>query len=64
VLITIWAVKALTGELFIPETTHPHIWNHWVDLTTVELTEGLHVLTLKTVRTGLMNYAYIEFVRK
>gem|GEM_PF-6378029 len=54
----------MTGELFIPETTHPHIWNHWVDLTTVELTEGLHVLTLKTVRTGLMNYAYIEFVRK
>lgn len=56
--------EKLTDELFIPETTHPHIWNHWIDLATVELTEGIHVLTLKTVRTGLMNYAYLEFVRK
>ncbi len=53
-----------TGEIMIPSTTHPHIWNHLTNITVMHLEAGLHVLTLKTVRTGLMNYAYLEFIRR
>lgn len=53
-----------TGEIFIPTTTHPHIWNHLTNIAVMNLEAGIHVLTLKTVRTGLMNYAYLEFIRR
>ena len=54
----------LTGEIAIPSTTHPHIWDRYTNMAELELEEGLHVLTLKTEKVGLMNYAYLEFVYK
>jgi hypothetical protein len=64
--------KTLTQELKIPstrseqETTAWRQWHHWnrIDtLTTVNLKKGIHVLTLKTVTHGNMNYDYLEFTR-
>lgn len=38
-------------------------WHHWnkTDIGTIELSKGLHVLTLHTVGNGNMNYDYLEF---
>jgi len=38
-------------------------WHHWnkTDLGKIKLMKGLHVLTLKTVEHGNMNYDYLEF---
>lgn len=38
-------------------------WHHWnkTDLGSIKLTKGQHVLTLKTVEHGNMNYDYLEF---
>jgi hypothetical protein len=62
--------KQLTQELRIPstrsdkETVAWRQWHHWnrIDsLTTVKLNQGVHVLTLKTVSHGNMNYDFLEF---
>lgn len=62
--------KQLTRELRIPSTRNEketvawRQWHHWnrVDsLTTVKLKKGIHVLTLRTVKHGNMNYDYLDF---
>jgi hypothetical protein len=63
--------ETLTSDLLIPSTRNEketidwRQWHHWnrVDsLTTIELKKGVHVLTLKTVANGNMNYDYLEFI--
>jgi hypothetical protein len=62
--------KTLTQELKIPSTRNEkdtvawrqwHHWNRIDSLTTVSLKKGIHVLTLKTVTNGNMNYDYLDF---
>ena len=62
--------KELTKELVVPSTRNDkepvawrqwHHWNRADSLTTVKLHKGVHVLTLKTVSHGNMNYDYLEF---
>ena len=62
--------KPLTQELLIPSTRNEiepiawrqwHHWNRIDSLTTVTLEKGVHILTLKTVTNGNMNYDYLEF---
>jgi len=62
--------KQLTKELAVPSTRNVNEplewrqWHHWnrIDsLATVKLIKGVHVLTLKTVSHGNMNYDYLEF---
>lgn len=62
--------KKITDALFIPsvrnekETIDWRNWHHWnrIDtLVTVKLKKGKHVLTLKTISNGNMNYDYLEF---
>ena len=55
---------AVTEEIAIPSTTSPHVWTHLAGIAHCSLKEGLQVLTLRTVETGLMNYVYLEFVRE
>lgn len=65
-----WDGKDLTTELLIPSTRHEkepvewrqwHHWNRIDSMATVKLTKGIHILTLKTVSHGNMNYDYLEF---
>lgn len=65
--------KKLTEELKVPSTRNDNEtvawrqWHHWnrIDkLATVKLTKGIHILTLKTVTNGNMNYDYLEFKLK
>lgn len=60
----------LTDELLVPSTRHEsepiewrqwHHWNRIDSMATVKLKKGIHVLTLKTVTHGNMNYDYLEF---
>jgi hypothetical protein len=62
--------KDLTPELLVPSTRHEkepvewrqwHHWNRIDSLATVKLKKGIHILTLKTVTHGNMNYDYLEF---
>jgi hypothetical protein len=62
--------KELTSELLIPSTRNDNEpvawrqWHHWnrIDsLTTVKLLKGIHILTLKTVSHGNMNYDWLDF---
>jgi hypothetical protein len=62
--------KELTGELLIPSTRNDketiawRQWHHWnrIDrLATVKLKKGMHVLMIKTVTSGNMNYDYLDF---
>jgi hypothetical protein len=62
--------KKLTGELIVPSTRNDqepvawrqwHHWNRKNAMATVKLTKGIHVLTLKTVSHGNMNYDFLEF---
>ncbi len=62
--------RKLTGELKIPSTRNEkepvawrqwHHWNRIDSLTTVKLNKGAHLLTLKTVANGNMNYDYLDF---
>lgn len=62
--------KDLTKELLIPSTRNDketiawRQWHHWnrIDtLTTVKLKKGVHVLTIKTITNGNMNYDYLDF---
>ena len=62
--------KKLTPELRIPSTRNDqetvdwrqwHHWNYIDKLATVKLKKGIHVLTLRTVSHGNMNYDYLDF---
>lgn len=62
--------KPLTSELKIPSTRNDkepvdwrqwHHWNRINSLTRVNLKKGIHLLTLKTVSHGNMNYDYLDF---
>ncbi|GAB2816246.1 SUMF1/EgtB/PvdO family nonheme iron enzyme [Ferruginibacter profundus] len=62
--------KAITPEVLVPSTRNENEtipwrqWHHWnrIDsLETVTLKKGTHVLTLKTVSNGNMNYDYLDF---
>ena len=62
--------KELTSELLIPSTKNDketiawrnwHHWNRIDDLTTMKLKKGKHLLTIKTVTSGNMNYDYLNF---
>lgn len=61
--------KRLTNDVLIPSTKHSqetipwrqwHHWNKLVNMATVYLPQGKHVLTLKTSLNGNMNYDYLE----
>ena len=61
--------KQLTGELKIPSTRNDkepiawRQWHHWnkIDsLAIVKLKKGIHILTLRTVSNGNMNYDYLN----
>ena len=65
--------KMLTDTLKVPSTRsdkEPVAWRQWhhlnrIDkLATVKLKKGIHVLTLKTVSNGNMNYDYLNFKLK
>lgn len=62
--------KKLTDQLIVPstrnnqETVEWRQWHHWNRknaLATVKLTKGIHILTLRTVSHGNMNYDFLEF---
>jgi len=62
--------RVLTDPIKIPSTRNEkepvawrqwHHWNRIDSLTTVKLTKGVHVLTLRTEYNGNMNYDYMEF---
>lgn len=62
--------KMLTDTLKVPSTRSDkepvawrqwHHWNRIDELATVKLKKGIHVLTLKTVSNGNMNYDYLNF---
>ena len=62
--------KAISSEILIPSTRNDNEtiawrqWHHWNKiniLETVKLKKGMHILTLKTVTNGNMNYDYLEF---
>lgn len=62
--------KALTDTLTVPSTRNDketigwrqvHHWNYVDSLSTVTLKKGIHVLTLKTVLKGNMNYDFLDF---
>ncbi len=62
--------KKLTDELIVPSTKNDkepldwrqwHHWNRLDKLATVKLKKGIHVLTLRTLKNGNMNYDYIDF---
>jgi hypothetical protein len=65
--------KILTDELLIPSTRNDketipwrqwHHWNRIDELAAVRIKKGIHVLTIKTVTNGNMNYDYLEFKLK
>ncbi len=65
--------KALTADLLVPSTKNDqetiawrqwHHWNRLNAMATFKLKKGVHVLTLKTVANGNMNYDYFEFTLK
>ncbi|HLN72260.1 MAG: carbohydrate-binding protein [Methylococcaceae bacterium] len=62
--------EKLTDELVVPSTRNDkepvawrqwHHWNRKNAIATVKLTKGIHVLTLRTVTHGNMNYDFLEF---
>ena len=62
--------ELLSSELMIPSTYNENDplawrqWHHWnrIDsLDTVKLMEGIHILCIKTVSHGNMNYDYLDF---
>jgi hypothetical protein len=61
--------EQVTGELAVPstrtdrETIEWRQWHHWnrIDsLTSIKLKKGIHVLTLRTVKHGNMNFDYLD----
>lgn len=62
--------KDISGKVLVrstynfKETVAWRQWHHWnkaENLATVTLPEGKHILTLRTVDNGNMNYDYVEF---
>ena len=61
--------RDVTGPLNIPTTYRAddpldwRQWHHWnkLEIARADLTEGVQVLTLRTVENGNMNYGYLEF---
>lgn len=53
-----------TGTIILETTGHVHTWRMFTNIAELELKEGMHVLTLKFLRTGFMNVQYLEFVSK
>jgi hypothetical protein len=62
--------KKLTSEIVVPSTRNDketlawrqwHHWNRIDSLAELSLVKGIHVLTLKTVSNGNMNYDFLEF---
>lgn len=62
--------KNKTGPIKVPSTHDDHDpiawrqWHHWNkldDLATIHLTKGKHVLTLRVLDNGNMNFDYLEF---
>jgi hypothetical protein len=62
--------KKLTNEIVVPSTRNDketiawrqwHHWNRIDSLAEISLEKGNHVLTLKTVSNGNMNYDFLEF---
>jgi hypothetical protein len=62
--------EQLTTELSIPTTRNEkdplawrqwHHWNRIDSLAVVKLKKGIHILTLKTITHGNMNYDYLDF---
>ncbi|MEL1240331.1 SUMF1/EgtB/PvdO family nonheme iron enzyme [Flavobacterium flavipallidum] len=62
--------KEFVAEIIIPSTKHDkekidwrqwHHWNRLDSLATFKLKKGKHVLTLKTIYNGNMNYDYLNF---
>jgi len=62
-----WLKPVLINSTF--DTTEPiawrqwHHWNKQIIFRSLKLEHGLHVLTLKTVEKGGMNYDFIEFTK-
>lgn len=65
--------KEITKELLVPTTRNDkepvawrqwHHWNRIDNMAVCELEKGVHVLTVKTVSNGNMNYDYLEFKLK
>ena len=63
----------LTKDLLIPSTRNDketiawrqwHHWNRLDELATVQISKGVHVLTLRTVKNGNMNYDWLELSLK
>ncbi|QNA45961.1 carbohydrate-binding protein [Lacibacter sediminis] len=62
--------KEKIAEVVIPSTRNDretiawrqwHHWNRIDQLATIQLKKGVHVLTLKTLTNGNMNYDYLDF---
>jgi hypothetical protein len=51
-------------SIVIPTTGHWHRWRICRNLTEVELSKGIHIMTLKFVKQGNMNIDYLEFLPK
>lgn len=65
--------KELATDIVVPSTKHDketipwrqwHHWNRIDNLATFKLEKGTHVLTIKTVFNGNMNYDYLDFKLK
>jgi hypothetical protein len=61
-------VDVTGGTVEMPSTSDPldeernwHHWNKVENVVQVELSAGVHVLTLRTTESGNMNYDYLEF---
>jgi hypothetical protein len=68
-----WNGKKLTDPIPIRSTYNAadpigwRQWHHWnlsKDISEVQLPKGVHVLTLRVVSQGNMNFAYLEFKLK
>jgi hypothetical protein len=62
--------KEISSEIVVPSTRNDketiawRQWHHWNKITTSippKLKKGMHVLTLKTVSNGNMNFDYLDF---
>lgn len=60
----------VTGPIEIVSTYHPedplewrqwHHWNLMRGIAHIQLEQGIHVITLRTISKGNMNYAYLDF---
>ena len=63
----------MATDIVVPSTRHDketipwrqwHHWNRIDNLATFNLEKGTHILTIKTVYNGNMNYDYLDFKLK